>query len=415
MVRRLGREFGIRRELRVRLDRHETVPVTWGVLRPVILLPRSFGDWPRARRRVVLLHELAHVRRLDALSRGFVEALRAVLWFNPLIWIVRREMLEASEQACDDAVLVAGVRPSSYVAHLVGVARVAIQRPPAVSLPMIRRGRLERRARAILDPHLPRSGSGPWTAAAAALTALAVALPLAALTVVGPAASPDRFDLCPYLGGRHLDRVGIDAGRPVWEVQWAGRSCSVSVRSRGAVAFAGDLSGIETIGPDGSLTIDVRTAARHFRLELSAVGRGPAARRWVVDGEPHPFDAVAADWLAGFLVELDRHTAFAVEARFPWLLRLGGPDAVLAEAARSQGGHAGGIYLRRLITARALTPDQLVRLLDVATDVVTVDAEMASVLRALRERYGARLPAAAYARAAATLSAEAARADARLP
>ena len=59
--------------------------MTWGVLRPVILLPADAGDWTHERLTTALLHELAHVRRRDFLTRNWRPGPRArFYWFNPM-------------------------------------------------------------------------------------------------------------------------------------------------------------------------------------------------------------------------------------------------------------------------------------------------------------------------------------------
>ena len=61
------------------------MPFTYGLLRPVIVLPESADEWTTDRRRSVLLHELAHVRRRDLLTNAIVQLACAVYWFHPLV------------------------------------------------------------------------------------------------------------------------------------------------------------------------------------------------------------------------------------------------------------------------------------------------------------------------------------------
>src|SRR4029453_12313846 len=66
-------------------------PVTFGVLRPAVLLPASFSGLPPGVQRAVLAHELWHVRRRDWAWVLLEEAIRAAFWFNPAMgWLVSR-------------------------------------------------------------------------------------------------------------------------------------------------------------------------------------------------------------------------------------------------------------------------------------------------------------------------------------
>jgi len=400
--------LGIHREIRVLIGADGAVPVTWGMVRPVLLLPGDFGSWPADRQRAVLLHELAHVTRFDAFSRGLAAWLRVILWFNPLLWMVRRELMEASERACDDAVLIGGIRPSDYVGHLAYVARGAIDRGPVPGLAVVTGGRLETRARAILDRRPSRSRATARHSTIAAVVALPVAFPLALLSAV-PAASETSVQACPYLGGRHVDRVTEESGGPVWHVEWEGRACRVVLASAGPIDFNGDLWGIRAMGPSATFALDVRNHAGQRGLDARPGDDGQIELAWTVNGERRAFDVDAQAWFSAFLLELDRHTGFAADQRFPRLLARGGVDAVVKEVERTQGGHAGGAYLRRLVEERSLTAAQLTRVLSVATEVVSVDAEMGALLSALRSRYDAStLLAAGYREAARTMHATAA-------
>ena len=70
--------------------------VTCGVIRPTIMLPAGCDGWTDARRRIVLAHEIAHIRRRDWATQMIAEAFRAFFWFHPLAWIVCRRLRKES-------------------------------------------------------------------------------------------------------------------------------------------------------------------------------------------------------------------------------------------------------------------------------------------------------------------------------
>ena len=152
---------------------------TWGVRRPRVLLPSHASDWSDERFRVVLHHELAHIARHDWLVQIAAEGVRAVLWFNPLIWIACTRLRRAGEQACDDAVLRQGVPAPTYATHLIDLARqcraVHPYRTPA--MPMANPSTLERRIVAMLNPRLNRQAVSRRAVIAIGLLLLGIAVP----------------------------------------------------------------------------------------------------------------------------------------------------------------------------------------------------------------------------------------------
>ncbi|HSK20124.1 MAG TPA: M56 family metallopeptidase [Longimicrobiales bacterium] len=119
----IATDIGVRRQLRLLEGDAAAMPITFGLLRPTLLLPSSARDWTRARQNAVLRHELEHVRRYDSLTQLIAELGCALYWFNPLMWYASRRLRIEREHACDDAVLASGLRPSEYAADLLDIAR----------------------------------------------------------------------------------------------------------------------------------------------------------------------------------------------------------------------------------------------------------------------------------------------------
>ena len=186
LVRELSAMLPLRRSVRLLRDRKDSMPMTWGTYRPTILLPASSADWTHDRRRVVLLHELAHVARLDCITQLLGSITCALYWFHPGVWYVAARLRAEGELACDDRVLVAGAHPRSYAAHLLEVAHT-IARPggaPDVAVAMARPSQLEERMSAVLDGGRGRRGTSRHMVLAAGLAAGAFVAPVATVRPV---------------------------------------------------------------------------------------------------------------------------------------------------------------------------------------------------------------------------------------
>src|SRR4029434_9596084 len=137
-----------------------TLPMVWGVWRPLIVMPHSASGWTDERRRVVVLHELAHVKRRDCLTQALAHVVCADYCVNPIVWLAARRLRAERERACDDFVLSAGEKGPDYAAHLLDIARaMRLRRAPLVGLAMARPSQLEGRLLAILDPAIRRSST----------------------------------------------------------------------------------------------------------------------------------------------------------------------------------------------------------------------------------------------------------------
>lgn len=148
-----------RRECELRLSSSDDGPLTWGIFRPVVLLPQSACRWPRARLQAVLLHELAHVRRRDSLTQLLSLIVVALYWPNPLVWLGARALRREAEIAADDAVLMLGIRPSDYAGALLRVAGEFHGHAVALSgVAMASGSALEARVKSVLSPSQSRRG-----------------------------------------------------------------------------------------------------------------------------------------------------------------------------------------------------------------------------------------------------------------
>jgi hypothetical protein len=155
----LSQQVQISRRVTLLLSDRRAIPMTWGILRPHILLPAESIEWPAERRKAVLLHELAHIRRRDCLTQLLVQLACALYWFNPLVWVAAWRIEVEREHACDDFVLSCGIGAPDYAEHVLTIGSTLKESFTAntASVAMARPRGLESRLKTILDATLNRA------------------------------------------------------------------------------------------------------------------------------------------------------------------------------------------------------------------------------------------------------------------
>jgi beta-lactamase regulating signal transducer with metallopeptidase domain/Flp pilus assembly protein TadD len=179
-------QLALRADVRLLQSERVTVPLVWGVFRPVLLLPVEAAEWSAEKLRVVLLHELAHLKRVDGISLILTRIAVSLFWFHPVAWSLERAGRSECERACDDLVLAGGTKPSEYADHLLEIARTmpAFEPYRAVTLAMSRKSQLEGRLLSILQPAGARRVFSGRTVAIACALAVAVIVPVSALRLI---------------------------------------------------------------------------------------------------------------------------------------------------------------------------------------------------------------------------------------
>ena len=109
-------------------------PMALGILRPIIVFPADLVEKLRTDElALILMHELAHVRRWDNFTRLLHRLVAAVLFFHPAVWLCGRMLRREAEQACDDLVVCATGRSEAYARGLAHVAERAAHLNPLIS------------------------------------------------------------------------------------------------------------------------------------------------------------------------------------------------------------------------------------------------------------------------------------------
>ena len=278
-VQDLAEALGITTHIAVVNSPAAPTPMVCGIWRPAIVLPAAAASWSEERRHLVLMHELAHIKRRDCVTQLLAHVVCAVYWFNPLAWLAARRLRAERERACDDFVLASGTRGSEYANHLLDIAQsiqpARLSPLAATALAMARRSQLEGRLMAILDPSIRRSSAFSTRFAAASLIAL-VALPVAAIEfapeepeavavssppVTTPAASP-RVGTPSPASAQPQSTVSAQAGTAKPQPAAPTRDERLLLTlNRSLLAFAdeGDLDGVEamlSLGADVNASID---------------------------------------------------------------------------------------------------------------------------------------------------------------
>lgn len=185
LVAQLSALVELRRTVAVVTSDNVRVPMTWRLFRPLILLPGGAAGWPEDRLRLVLCHELLHVKRFDFLTQLLAQIVCALYWFHPLAWVAALRLRDEREFSCDDRVLQLGARAWEYAGHLVALASTLPIRGERYStaVAMAQPSNLERRLVSMFNPNANRKGVSAAAAFAVVLALACLVLPLAAVRI----------------------------------------------------------------------------------------------------------------------------------------------------------------------------------------------------------------------------------------
>jgi beta-lactamase regulating signal transducer with metallopeptidase domain len=417
LVEDLSRELGLTRHVRLLRATGPAMPMTWGIRRPAILLPAEADEWPAERRRDVLLHELAHVKRHDFLIQLVARIACAVYWFHPLVWLAATRLREERERACDDHVLRAGATPSAYATHLLEIARGlrAARATSLASVAMARPAQLATRLIDVLDARRCRDTLSPRSALPAWIAAIAVVVPLAAVAprVAEPASATRSVDPMPRLpapvptaqrtaGPRAVRQPAAVLGDTLrgcsGETRHSHTStsienddvtistnvgpCTIHLSSVGKFTFTEDFADIETVASGGQVVVEVDYGVHDRRLTVRR-GNGTLERTYKVDGDVRPFDAEAKAWFTETITYLFRRTGYMAEERARWILDRRGIQGLVDEFGELQGDYTRRIYYQAAIESGKLDVAGYERLVALAAQTISSDYELAELLIAL--------------------------------
>lgn len=197
-------------------------PCLVGWIRPAIWLPRHEEDEERAEREI-LIHELAHLARRDCAWQFIAQLAAALVWFQPLIWILAREMERAAEEACDDRVIAQGGNRGTYVRTLADLAERAQRRfglaPISVGVVGMRSAMGRRVARLLDSAKIAPTTLGWRVRSSIALCAVLLIAGLATLRPAGRVLADTTAPKTTATAAKHIGRVVDADGKPVARAQ----------------------------------------------------------------------------------------------------------------------------------------------------------------------------------------------------
>jgi TonB family protein len=272
--------------------RRGTMPMTFGLLRPSVFLPADATEWSSDRRQMVLQHELAHIHRGDTATHLLARIALSLYWWNPLAWIGWREFVRERERAADDVVLGGGARASDYAGHLLEIAR-SMQSAPAIgwaAVAMARRSQLEGRLLSILDSGVKRSSPRRAVGWMAALAAIALIAPLAALRAQDTETVPADVDATIRAAAAQKNHEMLDGAAKAAEAyqkyDLARTLLNSSLEIRGEVAGQQSVEyglGLVKIGDLERDRRNVDEAKAFYTKAVSVLGNRPEAAPVLID------------------------------------------------------------------------------------------------------------------------------------
>ncbi|HEY1760672.1 MAG TPA: M56 family metallopeptidase [Bryobacteraceae bacterium] len=205
--------------IEIRESKSVTAPVTLGIVRSAIVLPADWREWDEIKLEAVLAHERAHVQRHDPAVQLVSVIHRALLWHSPLSWFLHKRLVQAAEEASDDAAVTATQDRACYAEVLLSFMQAGISTAGSVGVPMARYGDPCNRVQRILDETtLSRGITRRGLAAIVALVS-----PLAYVSATAQTRPEfEVADIHVSLGASIWNGFAVQAGNPVMKTALRG-------------------------------------------------------------------------------------------------------------------------------------------------------------------------------------------------
>lgn len=235
---------------------------------------------------------------------------------------------------------------------------------------------------------IPAPPAMPGVPAIPAIPAIPAAPGIPAIPAIPPVPAMAGGDLSVCGTNAHMHSMNMEShdGYKRWTATWSGDNCTVDLRAEGEIKFNAEATDIQSISSGGSFEVNLRQGDTLKQVKVTPSGSG-LQYVYKLNGTQKPFDGEAKAWFSQFLLELERSTGFAADARVPALLAKGGPNAVLDEISNLRGDYVRGIYFRKLLEQPNLPLPVVQRVIKQAGEQMNSDYEMARVLMTVSKQY----------------------------
>ncbi len=207
-------------------------PVVLGIWKPTVVMPRGLSQkLTDDEFESVLMHELSHVARRDNLVGILQMALCCLLWFHPLVWLVKRKLLEERERACDEAVIMHENKPQIYASGLLKVVQYGLHSHQSAGVANAASTNLNKRVELIMENKI-KNTNAKWqklvvgsTAASLILICIVAVFALARTNSAASSESPDQspvvseptaklYEVEVYAGGKLYTTMKLNIPKP---------------------------------------------------------------------------------------------------------------------------------------------------------------------------------------------------------
>ncbi|MDO8907802.1 MAG: M56 family metallopeptidase [Pseudohongiella sp.] len=249
-------------------------PISFGLIKPHIILPAQSDYWSASVMTDVLLHELSHIKRLDWITMMLAWIVAAFYWINPLVWYAIKRLGDEAENSCDTAVLLAGRSDTDYAESLLSVAQACVrptQSQHAVKLPvqmMQDSGTLKTRIHRILEDNTMNTSGNKSSNHVIKSMAIMLLISAATLFGIGSAHLVSAQIPNPAQSTADDEMIPLHHVEPVYPTRAAQRKIGGWVKVSFTVTAAGtvDTESIDVVDsePRGMFENSARRAASEF-------------------------------------------------------------------------------------------------------------------------------------------------------